>query len=155
MSISKWLDTGNLYVNFTFILQYNFFSLYVLLFIYFWNYFDCGTLEGLDTFIYIIFGIFISVKILSLNLFGMELIFHLKLGDLCEKSYLHFFFFLSIYFSIKVVQLLLKLYDLKKKLDNAIHLDYWYYFFDLVFLINYTDYFLTYSNIKMAMTSNL
>ena len=42
--------------------------------------------------IYIIYGIFISVKILSLNLFGMELIFHMKLGDLHEKSYLHFFY---------------------------------------------------------------
>ena len=31
---------------------------------------------------------------------------------------------LSIYFSINVVQLLLKLYDFKKKLDNAIQLDY-------------------------------
>ena len=34
------------------------------------------------------------------------------------------FFFMSIYFSINVVQLLLKLYDLKKKIDNAIQLDY-------------------------------
>ena len=29
-----------------------------------------------------------------------------------------------VYFSINAVQLLLKLYDLKKKLDNAIQLDY-------------------------------
>ena len=62
----------------------------------------------------LIYGIFILVKIFPLNLFGMELIYHMKLGDLCEKNYLHFFF-MSIYFSINVVQLLLKLYVLKKK----------------------------------------
>ena len=28
-------------------------------------------------------------------------------------------------------------------------------FFDLVFLIDYADYFLTYDNIKMVMTDNL
>ena len=83
---------------------------------FFFNYFDFGILEGLDTYLYIyififnIYRIFISVKILSVNLFGMELIYHIKLGDLCEKSYLHFFFF-SINFSIKEVQLRLKLYD--------------------------------------------
>ena len=56
---------------------------------------------------------FFQSKFLSLILFGMELIYHMKLGDLCEKSYLHFF--MGIYFSINIVQLLLKLYDLKKK----------------------------------------
>ena len=51
MAISKWLDIGNLYVNFTllYIAIKIFFSLYVLLFVYFLNYFDCGALEGLDT----------------------------------------------------------------------------------------------------------
>ena len=45
-----WLDTSNLYVNFYIYIAIQFlFSLYVLLFIYFCNYFDCGTLEGLDT----------------------------------------------------------------------------------------------------------
>ena len=53
----------------------------------------------------------------------MELIYHMKLGDLCQKSYLHFFFFFSINFSIKEVQLRLKLYDFFKILDNAIHLE--------------------------------
>ena len=58
----------------------------------------------------------------------MELIYHMKLGDLCENSSICVCVCvcvcLSIYFSINVVQLLLKLYDFKKKLDNAIQLDY-------------------------------
>ena len=66
-----------------------------------------------------------------------------------------FFFFFSINFSIKEVQLRVKLYDFEKNLGNAIHLDYWYYFFDFMFLIDYFDYFLTYGNIKMAMIDNL
>ena len=65
-------------------------------------------------------------EILSPNLFGMELIFNMKLGDLCENSYLFYFILLCSYFSINVVQLLLKIYDffIKKILDNAIHLNY-------------------------------
>ena len=94
--------------TFTFIVQYNFcFSLCTFSYLFlklFWLW--CPRRFRY----YIIYGIFISVKILSLNLFGMELIYHMKLGDLCEKNYLHFFF-MSIYFSINVVQLLLKLYD--------------------------------------------
>ena len=47
---------------------------------------------------------------------------------------------------------LLKFYDFlfKKNLDNAIHI-----IFDLVFLIDWADYFLTYGNVKMAMIGNL
>ena len=52
----------------------------------------------------------------------MELIYHMKLGDLCEKNFICVC--VCVYFSINAVQLLLKLYDLKKKLDNAIQLDY-------------------------------
>ena len=135
MSISSIL-----YVNFYIYIAIQFlFSLYVLLFIYFLNYFDwCPrrfrytrviymetltfTLQYIFCFlfmyfylsifeiilimvpqkvqillytyiyIYIIYGIFILVKILSLNLFGIELIYHMKLGDLCEKNYLQFFY---------------------------------------------------------------
>ena len=50
-------------------------------------------------------------EILSPNLFGMELIYNMKLGDLCEKSYLFYFILLCSYFSINVIQLLLKFYD--------------------------------------------
>ena len=48
MAISKWLDIGHLYVNFYIYIAIQFlFSLYVLLFIYFLDYFDCGTPKGL------------------------------------------------------------------------------------------------------------
>ena len=49
--------------------------------------------------------------VLSPNLFGMELIYNMKLVDLCEKSYLFYFILLCFYFSINVIQLLLKFYD--------------------------------------------
>ena len=49
-------------------------------------------------------------EILSPNLFGMELIYNMKLWDLCEKSYLFYFILLCFYCSINVVQLLLKFY---------------------------------------------
>ena len=42
-------------------------------------------------YIYIIYEIFISVNFIT-NLFGMKLIYHMKLGDLCEKNYLQFFY---------------------------------------------------------------
>ena len=58
-----WLDTSNLYVNFYIYIAIQFlFSLYVLLFIYFCNYFDCGTLEGLDT-LYISIYVYIYIYI--------------------------------------------------------------------------------------------
>ena len=65
-------------------------------------------------------------EILSPILFVKELIYNMKLGDLCEKSYLFYFILLCFYFSINLVQLLLKIYDffIKKILDNAIHLNY-------------------------------
>jgi len=65
----------------------------------------------------LIYGIFILLKIFSLNLFGMELIYHMKLGDLCEKIYLHFFFeYLFNNFLNYMIFFLI--------LDNAIQLDY-------------------------------
>ena len=46
--VDYFLAYGN--VNFYIYIAIQFlFSLYVVLFIYFWNYFDCGALEGLDT----------------------------------------------------------------------------------------------------------
>ena len=72
----------------------------------------------------LIYGIFILVKIFPLNLFGMELIYHLKLGDLCEKIYLFFFFFEYLFNNF----LNYMIFFLIKILDNAIQLDYWYNF---------------------------
>ena len=66
-------------------------------------------------------------------------------------------FLLHFYFSINIVKLLLKFYDFFffLILDNEIHFNYWYYFFDLVVLIDCANYFLTYDNIKMTKTGNL
>ena len=51
---------GNSYLKFYIYIAVQYlFSLYVPLFIYFWNYFECGTLEGVDAnvvFFFFFFG---------------------------------------------------------------------------------------------------
>ena len=70
-----------------------------------------------------------------------------------ENSYLLIlfsFFFLRFYFSINVVQKLLKFYDFLKifyMIKFILIIDL---FFDLMFLIDCANYFLNYGNIKMA-----
>ena len=112
-----WLDTSNLYANFYMYIAIQFlFSLYALLFIYFWNYFDCGILEGLDT----LYIYFFKKNLLNFY-FGQNFITesiwnrtHLpyEIRRFMREELSSFFF--SIYFSINIVQLFLKLYDLKK-----------------------------------------
>ena len=114
MAISKWLDVGNSYVNFyIYIAIQYFFSLYVPLFLYFWNYFECYTLEGLDTSSFffcnlwnIYFG-YIYMKFYHRFYLGWtHLQYEIRRFMWEELSIIYYL--LCFYFSINVVQLLLK-----------------------------------------------